>query len=62
MRTGDAASEIIAAAEAVGADLVVMGSRGRTGVARVLLGSVARNVLQGSRASVLIVHGPDHGG
>jgi hypothetical protein len=27
-----------------------------------LLGSVARNVVQGSRASVLIVHGPDRGG
>ncbi len=59
MRSGDAASEIIATAEAVGADLVVMGSRGRTGLARVLLGSVARNVLHGSGASVLIVRGPD---
>lgn len=59
MRTGDAASEIIATSEAVGADLVVMGSRGQTGLARMLLGSVARNVVQGSRASVLIVHGPD---
>lgn len=59
MLTGDAASEIIATAEAVGADLVVMGCRGRTGLTRLLLGSVARNVLHGSGASVLIVHGPD---
>ena len=32
-----------------------MGSRGRTGLTRVLLGSVARNVLQASAASVLVV-------
>ncbi|HET9345871.1 MAG TPA: universal stress protein [Candidatus Limnocylindrales bacterium] len=62
VRAGDAASEIIATAEAVGADLIVMGSRGQTGLARVLVGSVARNVLQGSRASVLIVHGPGREG
>jgi nucleotide-binding universal stress UspA family protein len=58
MRTGDAAAEIISAIAELGADLVVIGSRGRTGLSRVVLGSVARNVLQGSTASVLIVHGP----
>ena len=56
MRTGDAAAEIIAAAAERGADLVVIGSRGRTGLASVVLGSVARNVLHGSTASVLVVH------
>ncbi len=56
IRTGDAAAEIIAAVADVGADLVVMGSRGRTGLASVVLGSVARNVLHGSTASVLVVH------
>jgi nucleotide-binding universal stress UspA family protein len=55
MRAGDAAGEIIALAEQQGADLIVLGSRGRTGLTRVLLGSVARNVLSGSTASVLIV-------
>jgi nucleotide-binding universal stress UspA family protein len=55
LRVGDAAAEIVAEAESWGADLVVMGSRGRTGLTRILLGSVARNVLQGSRSSVLIV-------
>jgi nucleotide-binding universal stress UspA family protein len=55
MRVGDAAAEVIAAADQQGADLVVLGSRGRTGVARLLLGSVARNVLWGTSASVLIV-------
>ena len=55
MRVGDAAGEIIALAEQRGADLIVVGSRGRTGLTRLLLGSVARNVLAGSTASVLIV-------
>jgi nucleotide-binding universal stress UspA family protein len=58
VRTGDAATEIIAATEESGADLVVVGSRGQTGLARIFLGSVARNVLHGSQASVLVVHGP----
>jgi nucleotide-binding universal stress UspA family protein len=60
-RKGDAAGEIIAAAEEWGADLIVVGSRGETGLPRLLLGSVARNVLHGSRASVLVVHGAAHG-
>lgn len=55
MRDGDAAGEIIAVAEKRDADLIVLGSRGRTGLTRLLLGSVARNVLSGSTASVLIV-------
>ena len=55
VRDGDVAAEIIAVVERQGADLVVLGSRGRTGLTRLLLGSVARNVLSGSTASVLIV-------
>jgi nucleotide-binding universal stress UspA family protein len=55
LRTGDAASEVIAAAVEWKADLVVLGSRGQTGLKRILLGSVARNVLHGSAASVLVV-------
>ena len=56
--TGDAAAEVIAAAAEWQADLIVLGSRGRTGLTRLLLGSVARNVLHGSDASVLVVHEP----
>jgi nucleotide-binding universal stress UspA family protein len=55
VRAGDAAAEILAIVEQQRADLVVLGSRGHTGVTRLLLGSVARNVLAGSTASVLIV-------
>ena len=54
-RTGDAAAMVIAEAEAIGADLVVIGSRGRRVVARLVLGSVARNIVYGSAASVLVV-------
>ena len=60
LRTGDAAGEIISEADDFGADLIVVGSRGRTGLVRLVLGSVARNVLHGSRASVLIVHASAH--
>jgi nucleotide-binding universal stress UspA family protein len=55
MRAGDAAVEIVAVAAQQAADLIVLGSRGRAGLTRILLGSVARNVLSGSAASVLIV-------
>ncbi len=55
LREGDAATEIVAVARQQGAELIVLGSRGRTGLTRLLLGSVARNVVSGSEASVLIV-------
>jgi nucleotide-binding universal stress UspA family protein len=54
-REGDAATEILAAATAARADLIVMGTRGRTGLTRLVLGSVARNVLQHATCSVLVV-------
>lgn len=57
MRVGDAAAEIIEEASASGSDLVVLGSRGLSGLSRLLLGSVARNVLQGTQSSVLVVRG-----
>jgi nucleotide-binding universal stress UspA family protein len=54
-RDGDAATEILAAANASKADLIVIGTHGRTGLTRVVLGSVARNVLQHSACSVLVL-------
>ena len=56
VRDGDAAAEIVAAATARGTDLVVVGTRGHTGLARMILGSVARNVLLHAPCSVLVVH------
>lgn len=61
VRMGDAAREIVAAASDEGCDLVVTGSRCLPGVERWVLGSVARNVLLHTDASVLIVRGPEAG-
>jgi len=54
-RDGDAAAEILAAAKALSADLILIGTHGRTGLKRIVLGSVARNVLQHATCSVLVV-------
>jgi nucleotide-binding universal stress UspA family protein len=55
VRIGSPAEEIVSAAEESKADLIVVGSHGRTGVGRLLIGSVARSVLLHARCSVLIV-------
>ena len=52
---GDAAASIVAFADTHHAGMVVMGTRGHTGLARLILGSVARNVLLHAHCSVLIV-------
>jgi nucleotide-binding universal stress UspA family protein len=49
------AEQIVEAARRCGADLIVMGSHGRSGVARVLLGSVAGKVLMLAPVPVMIV-------
>ena len=56
---GDPADEILRFADEIGADLIVMGSHGRTGVLRVLMGSVSRKALDRAKCPVLIVHIPD---
>jgi nucleotide-binding universal stress UspA family protein len=58
IRSGDPAHEVIAAATGTGAGLVVVGTRGLTGLRRLVLGSVARNVLLSAPCSVLVVRGP----
>ncbi len=52
---GDPASNIIAHAKAVGADLIVMGTRGLGEVKGMLLGSVSRKVSNLAEISTLIV-------
>lgn len=55
VRCGDPAQEIMDAALEDGADLIVMGSHGRTGLERLLIGSVARKVVTHAPCSVLVV-------
>jgi nucleotide-binding universal stress UspA family protein len=55
---GDAADQLIRAAQATASDLIVVGTRGRTGLTRLVLGSVARNVVTHAPCSVLVVHAP----
>lgn len=52
---GDAASAIIEVAGTTEADLIVVGNRGMTGVARFLLGSVPNKVAHHAPCDVLIV-------
>jgi nucleotide-binding universal stress UspA family protein len=52
---GDPGAEILSVAEDFRADLIVMGTRGQTGLARLLMGSVARKVLQHAHTSVLVI-------
>lgn len=55
VRLGAPAAEIVSAAREWPADVVVIGSRGRTGIERLLLGSVARGVVHSAPCSVLVV-------
>lgn len=52
---GSPAAAIRRMAETVWASLLVVGSRGRTGLARILLGSVAEEVTREAACSVLVV-------
>jgi nucleotide-binding universal stress UspA family protein len=52
---GPAASEIVHHASELGAELVVVGTHGRTGLPRLALGSVAERVIRSASCSVLAV-------
>lgn len=60
VRTGNPAHEIVACARERAASMIVIGSRGQTGIRRLVLGSVARGVLLQAPCSVLIVHDGAH--
>jgi universal stress protein A len=55
---GEPVWEICQAAEQEHADLIVMGSHGRTGLSHVLLGSVAERVVRHAPCPVLVAHLP----
>jgi nucleotide-binding universal stress UspA family protein len=52
------AAAILAEADAVGADAIVMGSRGLTGLRSLLIGSVSHAVLQHADRTVIVVPSP----
>jgi nucleotide-binding universal stress UspA family protein len=55
---GYAASVILQTAREIGADLIVMGTHGRTGLRRLLMGSVAEKVVRKASCPVLTVRTP----
>ena len=55
---GDPMWEICQAAEREHADLVIMGSHGRTGLAHIVLGSVAERVVRHASCPVLVARKP----
>jgi nucleotide-binding universal stress UspA family protein len=59
MRTGTPHQEIVDLATEEGADLVVMGTHGRSGLNRVLIGSVTERVIRFVPCPVLTVRKPD---
>ena len=60
LRMGEVALEIVALAEELQADLIVMGSRGLGGVRRALMGSVSDSVVRHAHCPVLVVR-PEKG-
>jgi nucleotide-binding universal stress UspA family protein len=58
LRDGVAWEEINDVAQEIKADLIIIGTHGRRGLARALLGSVAENVIRTAKIPVLVIHGP----
>ena len=60
VRVGLVADQIEAVAESRGVDLIIMATHGRSGVGRLIFGSVAERALRQSPAPLMLVHpGPD---
>jgi nucleotide-binding universal stress UspA family protein len=60
LESNDAAQAIYQAAERLGADLLCVGTRGRSGLTKTVLGSVAHSVLSKTQRPVLLSHAPAH--
>lgn len=58
VRFGDPVAQILDEAEAFRADLIVVGTAGRSGIGRVLLGSVAERVFGRATVPVMLVRPP----
>ena len=58
VRPGDPELEIRTIAREVGADLIILGTHGRTGLMRLISGSVTDDVVHHADIPVLVLHGP----
>ncbi|OPY53720.1 MAG: Universal stress protein [Methanosaeta sp. PtaU1.Bin060] len=54
---GDPSTEILRRSQESDADLLILGTKGRSGLDKILLGSVAEKVIRNSRVPVLLVPG-----
>lgn len=55
LKQGDPATTVVAYAEEVQSDLIIVGSRGIGGIKEMLLGSVSHHIIQHSKIPVLVV-------
>lgn len=60
VRTGTPFVEVINYAREIEADLIVVGTHGRTGLSHMLIGSVAEKIVRKAPCPVLSVKHPDH--
>jgi nucleotide-binding universal stress UspA family protein len=60
VRVGTPTEEIVDLAKDTSADLIVVGTHGRTGIKRLLLGSVAEAVVERAGCAVLVVRAKDY--
>jgi nucleotide-binding universal stress UspA family protein len=58
LEQGDIVTEILRVAQEIRADLIVLGTHGRTGLARLLMGSVAEQIVRKAVCPVLTVKAP----
>jgi len=59
VETGEPGLAIVAAAEEIGADVIVIGSRGRGAIKRALLGSVSSHVVHNASCPVVVTQTHD---
>lgn len=58
LEDGDPAEQILRTAASIPCDFIVMGSHGRSGLTRLLLGSVAESVVRGASCHVIVAKSP----
>ena len=59
VNTGNAAEEILKAADEINADMIAMSTHGRSGLRRLAFGSITDKILRGASVPVLLVRAPE---